>query len=310
MNTRLFLILATAAIVLASCNKDENEKDNWNGEIRLASGVTVLQSRAVNADVPDKQIAGDELIGVYVNGVDGETAFTPYANISAKADGNGLFSAYSTTMYYPQSGNDVKITAYHPHDSGTDDEYDFTVAKDQSVATAYYAADLLYSAETTYQRSKTAHSLTFAHKLAKVVCTLAPGDGLNAGDLTGATVKIITPERAVKFNRKTGDITTASTSANSDNVKLGEYGAIVAPQTFARSTKFLKVTLPTGGELYYTLPADNDPDTQGDQDLVLAGGNVYTFNITVKLTGLTVTSTITPWTQITAVEGNATMDDK
>ena len=308
MNTRLFLILATAAIVLAGCNKDENEKDNWNGEIRLASGVTVLQSRVNSDDVPDKQIAGDELIGVHVS--DATTAEALYANISAKADGNGQFSVYSTTMYYPQSGNDVKIIAYHPHDSGTDDEYDFTVAKDQSVATAYYAADLLYSAEATYPRSKTACSLTFAHKLAKVVCTLRAGDGLNAGDLTGATVEIITPERAVKFNRKTGDITTAGTSANSDNVKLGEYGAIVAPQTFTKSTKFLKVTLPTGGELYYTLPADNDPDTQGDQDLVLAGGNVYTFNITVKLTGLTVTSTITPWTQITAVDGNATMDDK
>lgn len=308
MKTRLFLILATAALVLAGCNKDENESDNWNGEIRLASGVTVLQSRAVNADVPDKQIAGDELIGVYVNGVDGETAFTPYVNISAKADGNGLFSAYSTTMYYPQSGNDVKITAYHPHDSGTDDEYDFTVAADQSVATAYYAADLLYSAEATYQRSKTACSLTFAHKLAKVVCVLSAGDG--TPDLTGATVEIITPERAVKFNRKTGDITTAGTSANSDNVKLGQHGAIVAPGTFTKSTKFLKVTLATGGELYYTLPADNDPNTDGDQDLELAGGNVYTFNITVKLTGLTVKSTITPWTPITAVEGNATMEDK
>ena len=296
-------------MVLAGCNKDNNESDNWNGEIRLASGVNVLQSRANNANVPDKQIAADELIGVHVNGVDGETAFTPYANVSAKADGNGLFSAYFTVMYYPQSGNDVKITAYHPYNNGTPDEYDFTVAADQSVAGNYYAADLLYSAEGTYQRSKDAHSLTFTHKLAKVVCVLTHGTGLTDADLNGATVEIITPERAVKFNRKTGDVVTADVSANSDNVKLGQHGAIIAPGTFTKSTKFLKVTLATGGELYYTLPADNDPDTDGDQDLELAGGSVYTFNITVNLTGLTVKSTITAWTPV-GITGDATMDDK
>ena len=42
MKAKLFMTMAAATMILAGCSNDENEvTDNWNGEIRLTSGVTV-----------------------------------------------------------------------------------------------------------------------------------------------------------------------------------------------------------------------------------------------------------------------------
>lgn len=302
MKTKTFMAMAALALVAAACSNDDEITDNWNGEIRLSSGLAVQQMRSNNENVPDKQIAEDQKIGIYVTGVEGESdANYDYSNVSAKADGSGNFSDYSTTMYYPQSGKDVKISAYHPYNNGSDDSYDFVVNADQTELANYAASDLLYSQEGTYARSKDAQPLTFKHKLVKVKCTQTSGAG--NPDIANATVEIVTPERAVNFNRKTGAVATASTSAKSGDVKLGTtYGAIIPAQTYTKGSKFLKVTLAKGGVLYYTIPNGAD-----GEDLKLEDGNVYTFNITVDLTGLEVKFQITEWTPISA-SGTATME--
>lgn len=301
MKTNLMITIAAAVLVLAGCHKDDKEQpDTWNGEIRLSSGL-VVQTRANSSDVPDKQIAADQQIGIYAEGVSGETAYTGYTNVSANADGSGNFSSYSSTMYYPQSGKDVQISAYHPYSQEASDLYDFTVETAQATDANYFNSDLLYSEKKTYARSKTAHSLTFEHKLVKVVCNLTSGEG--NPDIADAIVEIVTPERAVSFNRTTGEVGNANTSAKSDNVTLGQYGAIIAPQTYAKGAKFLKVILTGGGEFYYTIP-----DEAGDEELNLVSGSVYTYNITVDLTELKVSSSISDWTPVDAKKGHATMD--
>lgn len=278
--------MATAALLFASCGNEENEvMDNWNGEIRLSSGVAVQQTRANSGDVPDTQIAENQLIGIYVAKIQGESpAYDGYTNVSAKADGTGGFSEYSTLMYYPKSGKAVSISAYHPYNDKTGDEYDFVVAEDQSKSLAnYYNSDLLYSASTDIEYSKNAHSLTFKHLLSKITCTLKAGGGI--GSVNGATVAIVNVEKAVKFNRTTGVVNSTPDASKKGDVILGEYGAIIAPQTMSGSTKLLKVTL-AGVEYYYTT---TEKET-------FAAGTLYHYNITVnETTGLTVTSTITPW---------------
>lgn len=297
------LSMAAFALAMAGCSNDENEvPDNWNGEIRLSSGVTVQQTRANSAGVPDTQIAAGQTIGIYVSKIDdSETNYAGYSNVSAKADGNGGFSDYSTTMYYPQSGNKVKIAAYHPYKADDGDEYNFIVAQDQSVDANYYASDLLYSTEQEVARSKDAHSLAFGHKLCKITCTLTAGVGVSS--VTDATVEIVGVEKAVTFNRTTGAVTETGSSQKGD-VKLGQqYGAIIAPQTVAQDAQLLKITLSAaaGGGVFYHKKADGD---------AFVGGNLYHYNITVNATGLTVTSTITAWEDIAAnrKSGNAEME--
>lgn len=282
------LSMAAFALTMAGCSNDENEgTDNWNGEIRLSSGVTVQQTRATGG-APDEQIAANQPIGIYVSKADDETAdYTGYSNVSAKADGNGNFSDYST-MYYPQSGKGVKIAAYHPYKADAGDEYDFIVAGDQRTHVAdYYNSDLLYSAETEFARSSNACALTFEHKLCKITYTLKAGDGVSS--IEGATVDIVNVEKAVKFNRTTGAVTNVQSGySKKGDVKLGQYGAIIAPQPVEQDEKLLKITLSdaAGGGVFYHKKAD---------DIAFTGGNLYHYTITVNATGLTVTSTITPW---------------
>lgn len=300
MKTALTLVVATVALMLAGCSKSENEEpETRSTEIRLSSGLQVQKTRANNGDVPDKQIAENELIGAYIKGVIGESAFNGYTNVSAKADGSGNFNDYGTDMYYPESGKGVIVSAYHPYNDGTSDPYDFTVKTTQDNATDYFASDLLYSKETTFSRSDNPLSLSFVHKLVKVTCTLVSGTG--SPDVAGATVEIVTPECSTKFNRITGELATPATSSKSNDVKLGTYGAVIVPQTYTKGEKFLKVTLADGGILYYTLPAGS-----GDSDLQLESGYVYNYTITVNLSGLTATSTIETWTPV-AMTGTAVM---
>lgn len=79
--------MAAAMMILAGCSNDENEiTDNWNGEIRLSSGVTVQQTRA-NANVPDTQIA-DEVVKVVVARQNGDLHEYAGYTLDFTADGS------------------------------------------------------------------------------------------------------------------------------------------------------------------------------------------------------------------------------
>ncbi|WP_288153540.1 fimbrillin family protein [Phocaeicola sartorii] len=289
MKAKLFMTMAAATMILAGCSNDENEiTDNWNGEIRLSSGVTVQQTRANNAGVPDTQIAADEFVKVVVTQQSGDSHNYAGYTLDFKADGNGGLSS-ATPMYYPTSGMGVNIYAYHPADAATS----FSVQENQSVDKDYYKSDLLYSKAKDYARQKAAHSLTFDHKLCKVTYTLKSGTG--SPDLTGATVKWLNVAKTIGFDAATGEVTTPT-----DTVTItphATHGAIIVPQTVSSGTKLLQVTLANGGVLYYT------PST----DQVFEGGKKYNYDITVNLSGLTVESTITDWTPV-GKTGDAEME--
>lgn len=304
------MTMAAATMILAGCSNDENEPiDNWNSEIRLSSGVTVQQTRATGS-VPDTQIAAGQEVGVFIKDV---TVTSPdYAigdNLKYTANGNGglTLATSQNAPYYPATGADVNIWAYQPYNASasmTGNGFEFTVKTNQNNNSGkdYYDSDLLYSSSTSaYSRQKEAQSLGFKHLLSKVVCMLKPGAG-NPG-LTDATVEIVNAETKGTFKPSDGSFTTASSSTSNitmnSSITSGSYIAVIPPQTFAKGAKFLKVTLSSangGGTFYYTIP-----DGDGDSDLALITGNVYTYTITVNLTGLSVTSTITPWEEI---EGN------
>ena len=289
MKAKLFMTMAAAMMILAGCSNDENEiTDNWNGEIRLSSGVTVQQTRANSTNVPDTQIAKDEVVKVMVakqssdlHGYDGYT-------LDFTADGNGGLSN-PTSMYYPTSGMGVNIYAYHPADAMVS----FSVQENQSADKDYYKSDLLYSKAQDYARRKEAHSLTFVHKLCKVTYTLKSGTG--SPDLTDATVKWMNVAKTIGFDAATGVVATPTITATI--TPHATYGAVIVPQTVSSGTKLLQVTLANGGVLYYT------PDTEQ----LFEGGKKYNYDITVNLSGLTVESTITDWTPV-GKTGDAEME--
>lgn len=309
------LIFAAALLALAACNnEDYTPMDDPNApmEIRLSSGIDV-QTRADG--VPDTQIAEGQQVGVFINDA-GDSNDEVGVNLKYNADGSGGLTLATDpaqeTPYYPANGNAVKMTAYHPYKDGatiTDSGYEFAVSTDQSDNTHYYASDLLYSASENYARKKTAHSLVFKHKLSKVECTLTSGSG--SPDLTGATVSIVNAKTNITFKPANGTLSDPQQSATTADIKLnstiatGSYIGIIPPQTYDKGSQFLKVELSAdagGGTFYYTIP-----NGDADNDLALAGGNVYKYTITVNRTGLSVTSTIESWGDGGTHSGDAEM---
>ena len=283
------MTMAAAMMILAGCSNDENEiTDNWNGEIRLSSGVTVQQTRANSTNVPDTQIAKDEVVKVMVAKQSSDLHDYDGYTLDFTADGNGGLSN-PTSMYYPTSGMGVNIYAYHPADAMVS----FSVQENQSADKDYYKSDLLYSKAQDYARRKEAHSLTFVHKLCKVTYTLKSGTG--SPDLPDATVKWMNVAKTIGFDAATGVVATPTITATI--TPHATYGAVIVPQTVSSGTKLLQVTLANGGVLYYT------PDTEQ----LFEGGKKYNYDITVNLSGLTVESTITDWTPV-GKTGDAEME--
>lgn len=172
-----------------------------------------------------------------------------------------------------------------------------------------------YESANPVARTKNNVNVSFKHLLSKIQVTLKPdaASGLTAANFKGAKLEILSVLPGVTLTLADGTISVASgtpapviaaTYPTSETPSALTATAIVAPQSFKKGAQFMKVTLATGGELFYTLPED--------KNLELASGKVYKYEITVKLTGLTVTSKIEDWAVIgngDPVKGDAIMED-
>ena len=317
MNKKTFLVpcigfLATA-LALSGCSKegDTPADSNSGSEIRLTSGVQV-QSRAGTA--PDTQIANGERVAVYVDEATSPAAQL-YGNNVLTADGNGGFSG-GTSMYFPASGKNVDIYAYHTNATLAEAfpaSIEHSVAADQTGG--YVSSDLLYAARTGVKHTTSAVDLTFHHLLSKVDVTLTPGKGLKDTDLEGAVITIentrlkatFTPDKTAAVadqSARAAMVKPAENNNDAASVKILtatasnlSASAVIVPQTLATGTKFIKVTLANGNKLSYKLTAET----------TFGSGKKHQYAITVNLTELTVTSGIDNWNPVGSVYDEATM---
>lgn len=316
--------MAAVALAMTGCSNDENEEvDNWNGEIRLSSGVAV-QTRANTQAI---QIQSGETVYAWV---DKATTGESYINAwTLTAQGNGSFTGSS--KYYPTDGSTLDFYAMHGNfvsSTFTENETEFpefifihSVTDDQSGAENYAKSDLLYAVTKGVTRSSSAVNLEFYHMLSKVEVALKSGDG--KPDLTGATVTIegtklkaeFTPSKDVAMDDQSArenmitipvennaptavKIRTVVTTDFTTNTDYAE--AVLLPnQTIAKNASFITVTLADGGVFSYKISDDGG--------LKLESGKKYTYKITVNRSGLSVSSKIDDWIQVNK-EGNATMD--
>lgn len=307
------MMMAAAAMVLAACGNDD-ESDDWAGEIRLSSGLEVQQGTRATTDIQTTQFDSEAKIDVFIkeNVTEGQTATTTYAQpLVYTAGGNGIMIP-ATQPYFPSSGNGVNIYAYYPSGKVGNDitatSFSFSVAENQSEDKDYKASDLMYGEPRNNPVIRTSKStpLTFKHLLSKVTIELKSGSG--APDLTDAVVKLKSVLPSTTLDVSKGTISAASGNAKEIIVK-GENNsslsgsAIVVPQTL--ETTFIEVTLKEGGVL--TSKDLTDSRNEYIESVILESGYEYKYTITVNLTSLDVTSNITRWNNKTETTGNAEM---
>jgi hypothetical protein len=319
MKSNKFFAMAVlaAAVTMTSCNNEEELNDNNTPvEIRLSSALSV-QTRAAYPGT-DTQIPAGETVAVYVD--EAPTGTQLYGNNELSANGTGGLTG-GTAMYFPKSGNNVDIYAFHTNATLAADYpttmLTHTVSADQSTAANYYLSDLLYAKAANESKQATVVNLTFYHLLSKVRIAVKAGAGLDAVDLENAKITIegtkleanFTPNKATDANNVTiaadgsvtpitvvdlgnGDITTG------DFTSAVYHDAIIVPQTLTADTEFIKVQLVSGGVLSYKIPQNGVNFDRGKK---------YIYNITVNLSGLTVTSSIQTWTDGGTVNVDAVM---
>ena len=322
MKTRFLLTtIASAALFLTACSTDENPGEDWDGRIHLSSSVATL-TRASH-DLDDK-IANGEKVWLYVEGNEtGENA-TQYYGKELTANGSNAFTD-AGDMFFPANETSINLYAFHINEetssiSGTaypSGPLTHKVESDQQSSNSGYAKSDLLFAKTNLSKENAkkdlgAVALPFKHLLSKIEVVLLEGEGkeeMNIDKVEILNTKLqatFTPSKTTDFSvTASGDVDGSthnpiqidnSVTENPDTPVLNE--AIIIPQEIANKTAFIRVTLLTKGELIYKL----------DKPTTFVPGTKYRYTITAKLTGLTVTSSIEPWTGgETPTSGNAEM---
>ena len=252
--------------LLASCG-DLTDNDTGgtplpDGKYPMAFTATVdgpAQTRATT----DNSWAGGEEVAVQVG--------SEVKRYTAAAGGT-LSAAGGVTPWYWQNTGNITVNAWYPYADGKPDAGNLKVKADQR-GVGYGLSDYLEANDATVTFADP--KLTFKHRTAKVVVTLKAGDGVSAGDVSGATVK---------FLNQTGvENGGTEVTPKSDN---NTYAALLTPQRM-QNQKFIEVT--AGGNTYYYTPTGSEAE--------LTGGKQYPYEITVSKNGLTVAANrATAWT--------------
>lgn len=285
-----YFLFAAAALTLAACSNDESDNQLQNDNvIRLSS--TVGTATRAGSDLLQGHFADETAVTVQLTAADGSVT---YDAMTYTDNGSGVMTP-ATQQYYPASGSAVSAYAYYPSNASTETD-GFAVAAIQSADAGYTASDLMYASIPTLTKGST-NNLEFRHVLSKIIVTLEAGTGFVDSELAGATIALNGVKYKGTFDPATGEFTPADDTENitiTEAASTDAHAAVVVPQDM--SDKEIAVTIGDGTPVAYSIPAST----------TFNPGTVYSYTITVAKSGITVSSSITDWTDGATTNGNVT----
>ena len=314
------LFFAAAVLALTACsNEEEHANKDWNEEIRLCT-QNLMMTRA-SSDIQSTQFAANEQIDVFVYDVADQMTYTRPAVYTA--DGQGGLTTSPAQLWPSGTGSAINLYAFYPSGAvkeenfiGEDEEpeFFFTVALDQSTEAGYKASDLMFGGSITpngYQeiaRTNSTVPLTFYHMLSKVNLNVTLGEALSEQENSiysiSATIRNVFPEAqffgiisssplqpSMEYGGEPEDINVGNLTRE-DGIYSGS--AIIPPQMIEPGNTLFSITITyndgSSRTLTYTLPSDSNV-------MLFESHYVYNFNITANVWGLSLSTTIEPWSQ-------------
>ena len=330
MKTVKYFFLAAAAMTLAACSNDENEIDNGPVEARVSAAFGPV-TRTVNKD--NTWTASTDKIGIMVtHAPTSTTAMTDrYKNVEYTAQTSGKSSDFSAEtgkgIFFQDASETVTFAAYYPYQSsadaatlpGTEGVVEVNT-RDNNTAEKQASIDFLFASGATATKGNPTVSFSasneFKHKMAqlKLVVKASTDHGFTdaeAADILGTadgTYKLggLAHTGTFKVTDGTTDVTgdpvadwdiTRLVHGDNQSTKTRTYTLILLPQD--KSGTPLTFTAKIGGQTY-TNSATIAPN--------LEAGKQYTYTITLKKKGLTVSGcTIAQWESGSSASGDAEM---
>lgn len=303
MNTnRLYgMMLAVVALTMTGCQADVFNEHQ--GEVPIALTATVQEGDVTRAgtDVQSTQFANQEKFYAYFpTGVKvGST--TSASSTTYTANGSGGATP-ATQPYFNADVSSATVHAYYPYVSGkqvTNSTTSFSVEQDQTSDANYNKSDLMY-ATTTVQKSSPTASLTFTHKMSKILVTANIGAGIT--NIQG--IRIIGGSRNIDISTPLScTLGTTLSNANSTSSYITMYSgtstsavscaALIPPQTI--NGNFLQIVT-NAGTATYSLSSKQ-----------FETGKSYQLTITVNAAAVGTTTSITGWTGTGNVTVNPTV---
>ena len=290
MKTTKFFLLAATAMAFASCSND-NEPVIDNGEpvaVKVYAGIGAMQSRAAGTSWD----AGDEI------GISCVSASTTYNNVQYRTTGDGNFThinGYAHGIFFEDT-KEVTFTAYYPF-TGSNGVLNGVNPQDPDGIIRDVKFDFMYATATASRKEPVlsfSGDNAFRHCMTRLVINvkLDPNSGFDAEHVRSGQYFLNGIKHSGTFNTATGEA--EATGDPSQNWKINDYGVlednvqtyslILYPQENAELT--LRGNL--AGEDYVSSVIKPALET----------GKSYTYTITVKKTGLVVSScTIADWNQ-------------
>ncbi len=242
---KIISTIVSVAVLFASCSKG-NYDPPVSDEMKFR--VEYPSTKATGAAFE----SGDAM-GVYVSKYEGGKPLPllitgNHAN-NAKSVFDGTAWKTTPTIYWEAGKFDVY--AYYPYSKPNSvDEYDFTVALDQTVAetagvlSAYEQSDFLWAKAKGVSQMEVV-PLTFAHKMSRLVVNLVKGEDYTGALPTSAVVRVHNTVPAAIVDLATGNVVKNSRepakSITALQISETVYSAIVVPQRLENKVPLVEV---------------------------------------------------------------------
>ena len=295
MKTRIFITAFAALALLSGCNSDDKQQassQNDDGRIPILLSAGVGDDTRAGQGIQNTQFKKGQTMDIQITSKDNMTGYDMLTYFASDNAGT-LQPSKGVYPYYPTNGANIDIRAIYP--TGYMNSNNFSVTKlNQTGQESYMASDLMFAKLEDVEKTTSAVPLVFHHLMSKICVNLTGEGGVV---LTNSTVKLLNVMTETTFNAQTGEVDyNNAVGSSAGNILMTNNGAqgcaaIIVPQK-KNSGFLLEIVLQNNDVLHYKTV----------QDIIFESGKVYTFNVTVIESNISVETTITPWDTTTDVQ--------